>query len=149
MTHKLLHCFCNLDQLNHNIDYPVVGSPYFVREDGIYILFFVINSDQAIQFAFFVNGISQDLTRYGNNSGAGQLVLRAMLPLKKDDVVVMRNSESSTSLVTSNLFVGGLQSGNDATFLIMKIAPLHPPKCGDWKDDCISKKKQYLFKKLM
>ncbi len=136
-------------QLSNNIDYPVIGSPYFVREDGIYILFFVVNSDQAVQFALFVNGLSQDLTRYGNNSGAGQLVLRAMIPLKKNDVVVMRNSESSTSLVTSNLFVGGLQSGNDATFLIMKIAPLHPPKCGEWKDDCISKKKHYLFKKLM
>ncbi len=136
-------------QVQHNIDYPVIGSPYFVREDGIYILFFVINSDQAVQFAIFVNGLSQDLTRYGNNSGGGQLVLRAMLPLKKDDVIVMRNSESSTSLVTSDLFVGGLQSGNDATFLIIKIAPLHPPKCGEWKDDCISKKKQYLFKKLM
>jgi hypothetical protein len=136
-------------QLKYNIDYPVLGSPYFVREDGIYIIFFVINSDQAVQFALFVNGLSQDLTRYGNNSGAGQLILRAMIPLNKDDVVVMRNSESSTSLVTADLFIGGTQSGNDATFLIMKIAPLHPPKCLEWKDDCLSKKKHYLFKKLM
>lgn len=136
-------------QLQYHIDYPVLGSPYFVREDGIYIIFFVISSDQAVQFALFVNGLSQDLTRYGNNSGAGQLVLRAMIPLKKDDVVVMRNSESSTSLVTSELFVGGLQSGNDATFLIMKIAPLNTPKCLEWDDDCLSKKKHYLFKKLM
>jgi hypothetical protein len=72
-----------------------------------------------------------------------------MLPLKKDDVVVMRNSESSTSLVTSNLFVGGLESGNDATFLIMKIAPLETPKCLEWKEECLSKKKLYLFNKLM
>jgi hypothetical protein len=136
-------------QLQYHIDYPVIGSPYFVREDGIYIIFFVINSDQAVQFALFVNGLSQDLTRYGNNSGAGQLILRAMIPLKKDDVVVMRNSESSTSLVTAELFIGGLQSGNDATFLIMKIAPLEAPKCLEWKDDCLSKKKHYLFKKLM
>ncbi len=135
-------------QLQYNIDYPIIGSPYFVREDGIYILFFVINSDQAVQFALYVNGLSQDLTRYGNNSGAGQLVLRAMLPLKKDDVVVMRNSESSTSLVTSNLFVGGLESGNDATFLIMKIAPLETPKCIELEDECLSKKKHYLFKKI-
>ncbi len=136
-------------QLQYHIDYPVLGSPYFVREDGIYIIFFVINSDQAVQFALFVNGLSQDLTRYGNNSGAGQLVLRAMIPLKKDDVVVMRNSESSTSLVTSDLFVGGLESGNDATFLIMKIAPLETHKCIEWKEECLSKKKLYLFNKLM
>jgi hypothetical protein len=136
-------------QIKHNIDYPSLNAPYIVRESGIYILFFVINSDQAVQFAIFVNGISQDLTRYGNNSGAGQLVLRAMLPLKEDDVVILRNSESSTSLVTSNLFVGGLQSGNDSTFLIMKVAPLYAPKCLDWDDECLSKKKRYLFKKIL
>ena len=140
-----------LEQINliNGIDYPYFGSPYYIREDGIYILFFVVTSDQAIQFTLFVNGQSQDLTRYGNNSGGGQLVLRAMLSLNKDDAVVVRNNESAATLVTTNINVGGLQVGNDMTFLIIRIAPKTTPECLEWKDDCISHKKLYLFKKIM
>jgi hypothetical protein len=135
--------------LKNNIDLGYAGSPYFVREAGVYILFFILNSDQASQFAFFVNGLEQPLTRYGNNSGAGQLVLRAMIRLKKDDALVIRNSESSAASVNVQTKSGGLLPGNPLTFLMMKVAPYHEPKCLDWDDNCLSKKKLYLFKKLL
>jgi hypothetical protein len=133
-----------------NIDYPYTGSPYYVRESGVYMVFFVINTDQASQFCLFVNGIDRPLYRGGNNSGAGQLVLRSMISLEKNDTLMMRNSISSAPMVTSNLYVGGLNAGNDNTFLLLKIAPLRQPKAScEWKDEEHSKKKVYLFHKIL
>ena len=135
--------------IKYNIDYPYVGAPFYVRESGVYIVFFVISTDQPSQFCFYVNGMELSLTRCGNNTGAGQLVLRNMLQLKKNDCVVIRNSMSTMSSVTSNLFFGGVLLGNDMTFLMMKIAPYEPLKCVEWDEKCLSKQKNYLYKKLM
>jgi len=135
--------------IKYNIDYPYIGAPFYVRESGVYISFFVISADQASQFCFFVNGKELPLTRYGNNAGAGQLVLRNMLQLKENDCVLIRNSMSTSTSVTSNLFFGGVLPGNDMTFLMMKIAPYEPLKCIEWDEKCLSKRKHYLYKKLM
>ena len=135
--------------INYNIDHPHFGSPFYVREDGVYILFFVIGTDQPSQFCVYVNGLEQPLTRYGNNSGAGQLVIRTMLKLKKDDAVLVRNSISTAATVTAPLFYGGLQSANPLTFLLMKIAPYCSPKVLPWNNECLSKRKHYLYKKLV
>jgi len=135
--------------LKQNIDLGYVNVPFYVREDGVYILFFVVNSNQSSQFAYYVNGEEKPLTRYGNNSGAGQLVLRSMLKLRKNDAVVIRNSRSSAATVSTDLYVGGLLPGNNLTYIMMKIAPYEAPKCAEWDEKCISKRKQYLFKKLL
>ena len=135
--------------ISYNIDLPYAGAPQYVRESGVYILFFIIASEEAAQFAVFVNGEGQQLTRIGNNSGAGQLVLRTMLRLNKDDAVVIRNSESSSMAVESNTYLGGLQPGNTCSFLMMKIAPYDVCDHCDWDDNCLSKKKKHLFKKLL
>jgi hypothetical protein len=133
-----------------NIDYKFTGSPYYVREAGIYIIFFVINCDQASQFCLFVNGVEKPLYRGGNNTGAGQLVLRSMVALEKNDSVMIRNSISSAAMLTSNLYVGGVQSGCDNTFMLLKIATLCPPKPScEWKEEEHSKKKLYLFSKIL
>jgi len=135
--------------LKQNIDLGYINVPYYVREEGVYILFFVIDSNQASQFAYFVNGEEKPLTRYGNNSGAGQLVLRSMLKLKENDAVVIRNSRSSSATITTDLYVGGLLTGNNLTYTMMKIAPCEIPKCIEWDNKCMSKKKLYLFNKLL
>ncbi len=133
-----------------NVDYKFVGSPYYVRESGIYIVFFVINCDQASQFCLFVNGVEQPFYRGGNNSGAGQLVLRNMLSLEKNDSVMIRNSISSASVLTSNLTVGGMQIGNDNTFMLLKVGSRCAPKPScEWKEEEHTKKKLYLFNKIM
>jgi len=139
-----------LTSIVSNIDYKFTGSPYYVREAGIYIVFFVINCDQASQFCLFVNGLEQPFYRGGNNSGAGQLVLRNILSLEKNDSVMVRNSISSASVLTSNLFVGGMQAGNDNTFLLLKVgAKCQPKPSCEWKEAEHSKKKLYLFNKIM
>ena len=140
----------NKTSIVSNVDYPHLGSPYFVRESGIYIIFFVINCDQASQFCLFINGIESPLYRGGNNSGAGQLVLRSMSALQKNDSVMIRNSISSAPMLTSKVNVGGFQTGTSNTFLLLKIAPMEVPKptC-EWKEEAHSKKKLYLFNKIL
>jgi hypothetical protein len=139
--------------VNNNINYNYVGAPVYVREDGVYIVFFIALTDQSCQFTIFVNGVQENLTTLGSNAGAGQLISRHMLRLKKDDNVVVRNYVSNNSAVTSKLYTGGSNAGNDLTFLLLKIAPLCPPvyDCKNWEvfEKCLSKRKKVLFKKLL
>jgi hypothetical protein len=135
--------------LSYNADHLYPGSPYFVRKSGVYILFFIVNAEQSSQFCVYVNGIEQPLTRSGNNTGSGQLILRCMLKLLENDNVLVRNADSSVGAVTSNLRLGGLLDGNNLTCVIMKIAPYEAqPKC-NWDEKCLSRRKKHLFKKLM
>lgn len=134
--------------LAYNIELPVLDAPFFVRESGIYVLFFVINTDNSAQFTVFVNGVANMYTTIGTNSGAGQVVSRHLLRLNKDDNVLIRNYESSSTTVKSQLYSGGLNPGVDMTILMAKIAPLHTPEKDCEKARCLSKKKKFLFKKL-
>ena len=135
--------------LNNNIEHVHIGAPFCVRESGVYILFFIISSDQACQFTVFINGEAKQLSISGNNSGAGQLILRNMFKLYKHDTILIRNYQSSSAVVQSNIYAGGLQVGNNETFLMMKIAPYDQIKCNYFDFNCLSNKKQYLFKKLL
>ena len=140
----------NNNVLNYNIESINTNSPFFVRQSGVYILFFVGAVDSACQFTIFINGEVRPLTCIGTNSGAGQVVSRNMVVLNKDDNVVIRSYISSTNSFKSNLFTGGLDAGNDLTFLMMKIAPLPVPKelCEKDCDDVVkklSKDKKKLF----
>lgn len=143
----------NENHETYNVDHPNMNAPFCVREGGIYIIFFIIVSEQASQFTLFINGIPQDLTTTGNNAGAGQIVFRHMISLEKDDSVVIRNYQSASSAIESSLYVGGLNKGNNETFLLMKVAPLPREKrdreSEEWSLDCLSKRKQYLFKKIL
>lgn len=143
---------CNLITLEYNIDNHQNTAPYYVREDGVYILFNLLNVDSSCQFTIFVNGIIYPLTTNGTNSGAGQLLSRSMIKLMKNDSVVIRNYISTSSSVKSNLYSGGLLPGNDISLLIMKIAPLDAAKvdmCNEHKFmECLSHKKKKLFQKL-
>jgi hypothetical protein len=73
-----------------------------------------------------------------------------MIQLEKDDSVVIRNYQSVSSALETALYVGGLNKGNNQTILLMKIAPLpYERECNEWSLDCLSKRKQYLFKKIL
>jgi hypothetical protein len=136
---------------NYNIDHFYPSSPYYVREDGIYIIFFISTDNEASQFTIFVNGEMKPLTTIGNNSGAGQLVSRHMLELNKDDVIVVRNYLSESGAVTQSELVGGFNPISDTTLLIMKIAPSYEAVCDRMADEphCINKKEKALFKKVL
>ena len=137
----------NNDYLKYNIDKTHASSPFYVREDGVYLLFFCMSTDNASQFTVFVNGIVQPLTAVGTNSGAGQVVSRHLLALKKDDNVIIRNFISPNT-VTSQPKAGGLITANDLVTLLVKIAPLTTPKENCHELKCLSHKKLRLFKKL-
>ena len=135
--------------IQKNIDHIYPGAPFFVREDGIYILFFVATDDNTSQWSIFVNGNLQQYTTVGTNAGAGQLINRTMLALKKNDGVLVRNYTSNTVSVSTAHKAGGSQTGNDLTLLLMKIAPLKPAVCREMTCDdnkCIDKK---LYRKLL
>ena len=135
--------------INHHVETVYMGSPFFVRESGVYILFFSSQTENASQFTVFVNGVSVPTTCVGTNSGAGQVVSRHMIRLEKNDNVVIRNYISTANSVTLNLYSGGTQPGNDATILLMKIAPHHAPVFNHELVECLSKHKRRLFSKLL
>jgi hypothetical protein len=136
------------NSLAYNVDNLYSGSPFYVREAGVYLLFFIINTEQGAQFCVYVNGKEVTFTRSGVNSGAGQLLTSALLTLDKNDAVLIRNSFSATTTITSTVSAGGVQLGNPATVILFKLSPEHPAQPEKWDDDCISKRKLCLFKKL-
>ena len=135
--------------LSRNVDALYKSSPFYVREAGIYLIIVVINSEQSSQFSFYINGVARELTRTGNNSGAGQLMMESLIRLNENDAILVRNDESAQPSVISQQYIGGTQLGNNTTSLLFKVAPL--PDCKekcDWDEKCISRRKRSLFKKL-
>jgi len=133
-----------------NVDTVNTNSPIFVRESGYYILFISVTVDTACQFTIFVNGVPVPSTCIGTNSGAGQVISRHMLKLHKDDNICVRNYVSTANSVTSKLYAGGSNPGNDLTLLLMKFAPLNQPEhmheheCHEFMK-CLSHQKKKLF----
>jgi len=139
--------------LKYNVDHIRFDSPFCVRESGIYIIFAIISVEQSSQFTVFVNGQEQANSTTGNNAGAGQTVTRLMYSLNKNDTIVIRNFSSSSPNLVANTNIGGLQIGNNNTFLLLKIAAL-PNKeyikiADTWSPECLSKRKLYLYKKVL
>jgi hypothetical protein len=143
----------NNNELYYNIDHPRFDAPFTVRKSGIYLLFFIIVVQQPAQFTLFINGIPNIISTTGNNAGAGQTIFRQMYAFNKDDTLIMRNYESTANALISPVNVGGLLNGINTTFLLMKVAPLPSPEnrllCETWNNDCLSRRKHYLFKKIM
>ena len=108
----------NAVDLSLNCEHLFLDAPFVVRKSGIYILFFIISVDQASQFTLFINGVVEPLTTTGNNAGSGQTISRLMLSLNENDTLIFRNYISSASALTSSLYIGGLQPGNNHTFLL-------------------------------
>jgi len=133
--------------INYQIEKTHDNSPYYVREDGIYLLFLCMSTDSSSQLTVFINGLSQPLNTIGTNSGSGQLISRQLLALKKDDNVVIRNY-TSLNTITSQTKAGGLVEANDIVIILVKVAPLTTPK-ENWDElKCLSHKKLKLFKNL-
>lgn len=137
----------NVPVTNYRLDYLQLGSPFFVRESGIFVLFFEIGTAEASQFSVEVNGIQKKYTVTSSNSGAGQVLIRSVLALKENDSVAVRNNFSGIT-INSLINAGGSQTGNSSSIIIVKIAPLCAPEPKYKKakhDGCKHKK---LFEKL-
>jgi hypothetical protein len=143
----------NNNGLNYNVSHVDFNAPFVVRESGIYVVFNIAHVEQSSQFTLFINGIEQQLTTNGNNAGAGQLVMRSLHRLNKDDTLMVRNYLSSSSSLLASNYAGGLQVGNDLTFLLIKISALPNEEnhkiMNTWDCSCLSRKKLHLYKKLL
>ena len=137
----------NVPVTNYNLDYLQINSPFFVRESGIFVLFFEIGTAEATQFSVEVNGLIKPYTIISTNSGAGQVLLRALLTLKENDGVVVRNNYSGIS-VNSDIFAGGSNAGNSSTITIFKIAPLCAPEPNYKQAKHAGHKYKHLFEKM-
>lgn len=133
--------------LSYNADQPMVGAPYFVREDGIYYIVVNINTDSIAQITVFVNGVPVPLTCVGTNSGAGILSSKNLIALRKNDNILIRNYLSALPLKTQT-YSGGLVASKNMSFCMMKYAPLCPAQENHEELKCLNHKKVRLFKKL-
>lgn len=115
-----------------------------VCKDGVYFILSLLSTVQFAQFTIFVNGVAELSTVTGTNRGAGVLVMRHLLALKKGDTVSLINHISANGTIQILPNAGSLIPGVAAEFLLTKIAP-YPytkpckPKCGPCKPKpCVS-----------
>ena len=142
--------YFNQDIISKNIDHPFINSPFFVRESGVYLLYCITNSNESVQYSVYVNGDLVPNSTVGNNSGGGQLIIRQLVNLNKDDSVLVRNYISGSNITTISVSVGGLIQGINSSIELIKLAP---PVCElikdrDFNEKCVSHKMRNLFKKL-
>lgn len=116
--------FSNVNGLTWNGTAPTQVT---IKEDGVYKLFFVINTNTSAQFAMTVNGVAVETTTQGANKGAGQISSRSLLALKKNDIVTVRNHSSLLGPVVISQNAGGLQASVAAILTVFKIANVCKP----------------------
>ena len=116
-------------QYAFNIDKGANGNTLYVRRDGVYLISLHITPDTTCQFTPFVNGIPQFDRTIGTANAAGQLTIVILIPLRRDDVLTIRNYSSTTSVVTISPIVGGTDLGANVDMVIKKIAPYPKEDC--------------------
>jgi len=98
-----------------------------VLEDGVYKLFFLATTNTPGQFSIAVNGTPVETTTQGSNKGAGQITIRALLDLHKNDIVQVLNHTSANGSIILSANCGGSQNSISAILTAFKIAPLYKP----------------------
>jgi hypothetical protein len=98
-----------------------------ILHDGIYSLYAVMNTNTAAQFTFSINNIVDTNSIQGVSKGAGQLTLKGLFSLKKNDVITITNYSSAVGDVTISSFNGGTLANNCLLLNIFKISNLHNP----------------------
>lgn len=110
-----------------NIDHEAGSSSVYVRASGLYQAIFAIETDEPCQFTYYVNDLELKYTTMGRNSGAGQLLIPALLNLNKNDEITIRNYQSSVVPVHTNNNAGGVSGGTDIStnteLVLYKMSP--------------------------
>jgi hypothetical protein len=106
-----------------NINFVPGTGDVQVKEAGLYSFSYMVNTTQACQFTFFVNGVSIPSTATGINKGANLLQMRQTIELNENDVVSIRNYTSSAGTITISIGAGGVLPGVNSILLLWKIAP--------------------------
>lgn len=137
----------NQDSLN--IDHAVGSGDLYVRKDGLYVLVFSANTQQAVQMAVFVNDVLIPSSVVGKNSGAAQLIIREFLYLNKDDHITVRNFNSAIGTIDIDPNIGGTIAGTNTEIVLNKIAPLPKYICDRERNNNRKNKNRHLFKEIL
>ena len=98
-----------------------------VLQDGIYSLYGILNTNTAAQFTFSINNVPDNNSIQGVSKGAGQLTLKGLYLLKKNDVVTITNYTSAVGDVTISSFNGGTLANNCVLLNVFKISNINNP----------------------
>lgn len=136
-------------QLSNNVDHPPSAPGFHVRKSGVYLFIFYAQVDQPSQFMVFINAVPVFTTTVGQNAGAGELIMRHLLILNKDDAISIRNYSSAGGTITIPISAGGTLPNTNTGVVIRKIA-VHPnERTRPKKDLDLCKSDRKLFKKLL
>jgi hypothetical protein len=95
-----------------------------VHKDGVYKLIFDLEAYQPSQFTIFVNNVVVPSTIAGTDSGSGQISIRQLLELKKNDILSVKNHSSFINPVISISNPGGNNPSNNAIFSAYRLGPI-------------------------
>jgi hypothetical protein len=94
---------------DHGISWnPLAPTQITVEHDGIFNVYFQVNTQTAGQLAVTVNNIPIETTTAGVNKGAGQITGRYILTLKRGDILTLRNHSSTVDDLQITPNAGGL-----------------------------------------
>ena len=95
-----------------------------ILEEGLYEIMTVLNTDVAAQITLCINNTPNVDTTQGLNK-TGQMSMRTLKQLYKNDVVTVRNNISTTAFnIVANS--GGLNNDNGITIEFVRIGPVVP-----------------------
>ena len=101
---------------------------FTICKSGLYDIFGDVLAKQAQQISLFVNGLPQQTTIYGRDSGAGRLIQRQFIRLCAGDKVSVNNYQSGVGPVTLPENPGGQEVGPNKQFLLFMLNPLNDDK---------------------
>jgi hypothetical protein len=124
-----------------------------IMEDGIYKIYFLADVVRACQVAVCVNGVPVESTTQGVNKGSSQLTIWALLELKKDDYVTVRNHSSANGSISVFENAGGPKNSCVAQLQLFKISTLYknitvPSPCAlkKYNEKCYLRFRNFLLK---
>jgi hypothetical protein len=98
-----------------------------ILESGVYKLFFLATTNTAGQFSIALNGVAIDSTTQGSNRGAGQITLRTIIHLNKDDIISVKNHTSPNGNIVISEQAGGKFPSISSILTVFKLAPTVKP----------------------
>jgi hypothetical protein len=119
--------------LNTNIDWSIINiqkdvmhrqgfSTFKVTKNGVYNMISDIITNEPHQLTMYVNGVADDTTTSGRNSGSSRSIMKQFIKLKAGDVITIRNDQSFVGDITPSLNAGGSLVGKNRTFSLYYLA---------------------------
>jgi hypothetical protein len=120
--------YWNYDSVTYKTYFKTGESTVKVLENGIYYLHFDLQAKTPSQFTIYVNGVPDQSTITGIDSGSGQVSIRQLLELHKGDVLSVKNHSSFLNPVITVMNPGGSNPGINAVFFGQRFGPIQK-KC--------------------